>query len=35
MDRQPFGIALNGILFDPGTAEFFQRAALQVELRSA
>ena len=23
--RQPFGIALNGVLFDPGTAEFFQR----------
>jgi hypothetical protein len=25
MVRQPFGIALNGVLFDPGTAEFFQR----------
>ena len=25
LDRQPFGIALNGVLFDPGTAEFFQR----------
>ena len=23
--RQPFGIALNGVLLDPGTAEFFQR----------
>ena len=22
--RQPFGIALNGVLFDPGTAEFFK-----------
>ena len=25
LDRQPFGIALNGVLFDPVTAEFFQR----------
>ena len=25
LNRQPFGIALNGVLFDPGTAEFFQR----------
>jgi len=25
MVRQPFGIALNGVLFDPGTAEFYQR----------
>jgi hypothetical protein len=25
MVRQPFGIALNGVVFDPGTAEFFQR----------
>ena len=23
--RQPFGIALNGVLFDPGTAEYYQR----------
>ncbi|MGJ8652053.1 MAG: YHYH protein [Opitutaceae bacterium] len=24
MSRQPFGIALNGVLFDPGTAEYYQ-----------
>ncbi|MEC8650380.1 MAG: YHYH protein [Verrucomicrobiota bacterium] len=24
INRQPFGIALNGVLFDPGTAEFFR-----------
>ncbi len=24
MIRQPFGIALNGVLFDPGTAEYYQ-----------
>ena len=23
--RQPFGIALNGVLFDPGTAEYYQK----------
>ena len=23
--RQPFGVALNGVLFDPGTAEYWQR----------
>ena len=25
INRQPFGVALNGVLFDPGTAEFFRR----------
>lgn len=25
MVRQPFGVALNGVVFDPGTAEFYQR----------
>ncbi|MGJ8640786.1 MAG: YHYH protein [Opitutaceae bacterium] len=25
MIRQPFGIALNGVLFDPGTAEYYKR----------
>ena len=24
IDRHPFGVAINGVLFDPGTAEFFR-----------